>query len=817
MTGPKTAPHPTHPRLKPDALRIVLFGMPDAGKTSLLGALAQAAQIQERVLQGKLIDRSEGLAVLRKQVYEERARETLEEIVPYPVTLEPVGRPRLEATLYDCDGRVANELLSQKKTLQADTRKNSLSQAVLAADALILVVDASAPQEQIDNDFREFVQFVRYLNSYRAERHEVGGLPVFLVLSKCDLLVDHHATTEEWEERIRQKTKEVEERFQFFLGDQADAVASFGFGSIDLHVDHTAVRKPQLKDSPGADQEPYGVAELFYAAFVAADNYRHRIQRAKKRLVLTLALSGLFLLVVIGVAFWLVVLRTPPNSLALNNKIESYRAREGSSVKDRLNPSVIRDRLREITDLSKDEQYELLGDDAKQYVLDRKNELEAYIKFREQIEPYYPLGKLGSYAKLNEAEVTLKEKATIPDAYREAWAFSEAVNLRNLVLREIPNLKAAFRELEQYYEKLRLRGRELLATSELSRKWEADWKTLFDDEKKLPFPETDPDKGRVYQFAEVEQLQADWQRTRDPLNQLRNLGLATGLLGDTTGVQPVLALVDLPANADVIRVAAERLQALKNQYPESKTWSLTRFSETVRPQLEVRLKTLIDLAISEGQKMILNKFKVINPNGETLNDWLKISDWLMTSEVQPYREFALFLTRLYDPVAGDPVNLMVDFLRRTSFNIELRELRLSVPDTVEMMQLTPVDPLQVHHLPQGDSKVQTISLQQVGEAIKDKTGRWVYTYMLKDGEPRFTFKPGDTTWATLKLRAGTKPMQFTWAKGHSLMYQFERLTREPRVHEPDKANTTGPYADGVQLTVAKGTLPQIPALLPVVK
>ena len=30
------------------ALRIVLFGMPDAGKSSLLGALAQAAQVQAR-------------------------------------------------------------------------------------------------------------------------------------------------------------------------------------------------------------------------------------------------------------------------------------------------------------------------------------------------------------------------------------------------------------------------------------------------------------------------------------------------------------------------------------------------------------------------------------------------------------------------------------------------------------------------------------------------------------------------------------------------------------------------------------------------
>src|SRR5947209_13976106 len=73
----------------PGAVRIVLFGMPDAGKSSLLGALAQAAQTQEHVLNGRLQDVSQGLAELQRRLYEGRPRETLEEVVPYPVVLEP--------------------------------------------------------------------------------------------------------------------------------------------------------------------------------------------------------------------------------------------------------------------------------------------------------------------------------------------------------------------------------------------------------------------------------------------------------------------------------------------------------------------------------------------------------------------------------------------------------------------------------------------------------------------------------------------------------------------------------------------------------
>src|SRR5436190_1078247 len=91
--------------VRDDALRIVLFGMPDAGKSSLLGALAQAAQTQEHVLNGHLSDLSGGLGELQRRLYEERPRETLEEVVPYPIRFEPFsaddpkGRPRFEAIL----------------------------------------------------------------------------------------------------------------------------------------------------------------------------------------------------------------------------------------------------------------------------------------------------------------------------------------------------------------------------------------------------------------------------------------------------------------------------------------------------------------------------------------------------------------------------------------------------------------------------------------------------------------------------------------------------------------------------------------------
>src|SRR5579885_1372517 len=84
--------------VRADDLSIVLFGLPGAGKSSLLGALAQAAQAQEHLLNGRLIDVSHGLDELRRRLYEESARRTAEEVVPYPVDFEP----------FNADGRKTN-------------------------------------------------------------------------------------------------------------------------------------------------------------------------------------------------------------------------------------------------------------------------------------------------------------------------------------------------------------------------------------------------------------------------------------------------------------------------------------------------------------------------------------------------------------------------------------------------------------------------------------------------------------------------------------------------------------------------------------
>src|SRR5947209_19189744 len=77
-------------------LRIVFFGLPEAGKSSLLGALVQVAQHQEPQLGARVNDLAHGLGQLHKGVYERGPAPTNEEIVEYQVMVHTLrDNPRM--------------------------------------------------------------------------------------------------------------------------------------------------------------------------------------------------------------------------------------------------------------------------------------------------------------------------------------------------------------------------------------------------------------------------------------------------------------------------------------------------------------------------------------------------------------------------------------------------------------------------------------------------------------------------------------------------------------------------------------------------
>lgn len=800
------SPPPAPPvRDEPAAVRIVLFGMPDAGKSSLLGALAQAAHTQGRALHGHLTDLSHGLGELRNRLYEERQVETQQEIVPYPVRFDPAGQRAFPAVLYDCDGRAANDYLTRKRALEREARPGTLAWAVLNADALILAVDASAPHDQLEADFREFGRFLSHLQGYRQREHSVGGLPVFLVLTKCDLLARDTISRSMWEARIDERMKDVTRRFQNYLANAGNLLA---FGTLNLEVRATAVRRPELTDAPAQPREPCGVAELFHMAFTDAVVFRRRTRRSHKRMLWTVGGAAAFLaaMLVAGVVF-LTTTMTPVEP-TLADRVERLRASEGPTAAERLGDG-LDNRLKQWLAIQAHLDYAQLPDALRTLVQARLDEGHAYARFRDDVAALPPPPRARSLAELGLIEQRLS-RLNPPAIYQADWAGTGAVRERNRLLKEVGSLREGVGKLTQFYFNLKNRAANLLVTADLTPEWEQQVRAVEGAGTAPPFPRTDPAQGPAHDLDDVAVARADWERSRDRLTQLRDLATALGLLGN----DPAKAPLAMPAGeANIPEAASRRWQTLKGLYPDYAKWTPLLFSDAARPELDRVLRRSIDQANRDGQRLILDKLKAINTSGkEEPADWPRVGEYLLSPTLADWRELVGYLNRLLDPAAENPVVVTAAFVRRTSFDVEPRRVRVRIPDTLSDAPVRPAGDLVVVHQPAGGDPVR-LTLRPEGEPLRDNQSV-IYSFA---GGGAITYRPGDALYAELPARKGEENLRFTWAAARTLSFQFETLAREPRMHAPGQDVSKALPADGVATTIAEGKYTAVPPMIPAVR
>ena len=214
----------------PAAPRIVFFGMPHTGKTGLLHAFADPE-------------------------------------APFPLSKygdeKPADLCRTlpdGTVLCDVDGRSAKEIIVDPRQIDRDERT---AKDVRDSDAIVLALDASATGDATIELFHSFAAFLEGLEGTRSKNREVGGLPVFLTLTKCDRLVQPGDDPNAWLQRVESKKRSVQTAFEDYLaatghGSHADPLA---FGSIEVHVAATALQFPK---DPKFDslEAPFGVEEL---------------------------------------------------------------------------------------------------------------------------------------------------------------------------------------------------------------------------------------------------------------------------------------------------------------------------------------------------------------------------------------------------------------------------------------------------------------------------------------------------------------------------------------------------------------------------
>ena len=825
-----------------DALRIVLFGMPAAGKTSLLGALAQAAQTQEYLLHGRLGDRTQGLAELRQRVYEESPRRTAEEVAPYPVEFEPFPEdgqpppagPHLDAVLIDCDGRVANDLLQRRRGLPEDSPEGTLAHEVLDADALVLALDVSAPPAQIDADFAEFGRFLRLLERDRGRRAEVGGLPVFLVLTKCDLLAQPGDSPADWMERIEERKRQVGRRFQDFLARKEKEEGPLPFGGIDLHLWATSIKRPALAGAPERPREPYGVAELFRLCFESGAAFRHRQQRSNRLLLWTVAgaaavAAGLLLLVLL-----LPLFRREEQPVELQNKVASFFGAQGQTVAERLRGDLpqLEQKIAVLTELRKDPHFGRLPEETRQTVTERLGELEGYVRYLKKLNQARRPASARNQRDLEEMKDVLKDKTgsglAVP---REEWAQTRAGRLHDQLLADLEALRRAVEEVVRWYNRQRGSANELRAFAQRQPgaeasvnwpAWQADVGQLLAAADKPPFREAELVPGAeavtyatVFEFPPVQEARAEWVGARRQLERVRDLSAALGLGGEVRDRPPLLKF---GANFTAAE-ARGRLQELQKVYPQFEDEFVLRgLPEAVRGDIRQAAQTSYEHLLEAGRAVVQRRLQDAAPGDEeTPARWQALRRWLAEpEELSAWRVLARVLVRLQDPdrAVPDPVTELASFLGRDRFELTFKRLTLEVPDRWDVR---PAGKLSIYHQPAGKDRI-TLEFEET-DRLSRRPGVTTYTFRPADGRS-LTFTPGEQIWAVLPVRSGGgKEQVLTWSRVRSNVYRFERLSRAPRLHRPGQDSIEGEIAEGVVLSVppGDGELPRVPDLVPFVQ
>lgn len=536
---PENQPAPVPRVAASSGLRIVLFGMPAAGKSSLLGALAQAAQSQSHILGAQLDDAGGGLAELQQRVYQNRAQETLEEIVPYQVTItpgtakEPTGPP-YAVTFYDCDGRIAQEYMTRKRSLDQAGKDDELAKAIQQTDALILVADVSAGSAQLAKDFALFAQFLRLFQEHRGRRSEVAGLPVHLVLTKCDLLAMPSDTGQQWLQRIKEHMADIRRRFEEFLAEQAEREHR-PFGRIDLHVAATAVKRPALADRAAKPQEPLGVAELFRQCLESARKYAGHRQAAEGRLQRTV-LGVAVLVGVLGILAAVFFLLRPDSKLAaLENNIRAILPASAVTAAKRLEGN-LEDKQRALAGIQAAPDFSRLSAKLRDEVKLAAQEIAAY----QQLERAYSKSNFPVKHITREDDLAALEKALdelkSPPEFAESWTDLDLVKQIGEVRREAQVLRKAVDDEETWFkeqlklgEMLRKQGGRVIAgeASEMERaRWISDVKDYLERRPRFKAGDRLPGAPAVpadnaYKFVRVDQARQNWEAFKLKIEALR--------------------------------------------------------------------------------------------------------------------------------------------------------------------------------------------------------------------------------------------------------------------------------------------------------
>jgi hypothetical protein len=735
---------------------------------------------QEHQLQGQLTDVSQGLTALRTAV----GKPTPDGPAAFPVTYQPLpdargaALPSVSAVLIDCSGKAAAELLATPWKPNERPPHDGLAGEVLQADTLVLPVDATTPTDQLDAYFESFGIFLRALEVQRGRRLEVAGLPVFLVLTKCDLLAKPTDTPIDWIERIEEHKRVVNEQFRAYLARDGEKGAP-AFGSVDVHCWATAGRHPALAGA-AKSRESYGVAELFRQCVQQATAYRRRQQRSGRRLRWTVVVAAALAVVMAGLAL-AQFLRGDRVRSELELRVQNFRDLYDGwpNVADRFNkpaPELNR-RLDRLENLRKDPGFTALSSADREFVQDRIGELHDYLDLLAKVPPPRVLMDLRALDDLRKLRADIEQLPVSED-----WANTDAGRRRAERLDDLDALKSAILTAQSRFRKGVTSADKLLTFSDFTAGPEAlnDWlseaqQLLLKDDPRTAFPAADhiPGSttltyGTVLAFAEVMRESLEWDSRRGKVAGIRDAVVALGL-GKIEGLQPTLVI---PRDF-TLEAAKTRAEELAKSYPR---FAADFTSEGLPPRLR---QLILREALRSYENLLRPVREVVAQKIGSDDRWDELRRWAdKPDSLDEWRFLVKALTPLLGGPPRDPVKELAAFLREPAFALRPTQLVLEVSDDSESVAQPPFNAVLTleYKIKDGDKTTLTFALDNT-KTRENRTNRLTRYFFNRKTGNSILYEPGGDLTATVPAAEGGR---LVWKNPQaSRVYQIERLSLPP--------------------------------------
>jgi hypothetical protein len=658
-------------------------------------------------------------------------------------------------------------------------------QASETADALIVCLDASAPENEADRTFADVRTFLDTFETDRTYGRAVADLPVFLTLTKCDKLPGPA--------EVAARAARLRTRFDEFLSDGPD-----GFGSLDVSVATTGGLQPNAPVR--AD-----VTGLVRDATKAATDYRNRSARSGRRVTATVSAAGsaVALLAAAAGAFFAVDPYGPDDPLVA--RVRAFQAAEGPPAV-RLSDAILTRTRTELNGIRGSSGFDRLPTELKDFVAARLAEVDAYSAYRDQFRP----PRLGpadvrTLAELDRLDGDLRSVLAPPAEYASTWAETDAVKLRDKWAADATAARAAEARIHDWYRGLVRRANGLLLADPFEPAWKADGDALLRDAAKPPAKPTDPLPGSPGEpltyavpldFTRVDFDKRDWEAVRNRLTNLRaaDAALSGGVLD-----------VPFPSgdSQESLRLGSTLLKALPADTSE---WSANRFPEPARTKLQQRYLLRCARGTLHVWKIIQTQFPKDRP--DTPADWKTVAEFVHTNSGM--KDWMRLLERITTLADAEPPADLAAFLTRTSFELSLTSIEVEIPVDLSTQKLIPGSIFTLR-LTGSRGTPMDYKLKRVGEPNR-RDEKIISKYIPDGWDGKLTLVPGDSLTASLPVSIDGPEVRLVWDSNRTRTFAFESLSRDAAL-----VPAAGPRspATGVRVTVTPPNgLPVVPILIP---